>query len=259
MKVCKLGRLMFANYHISILKYCTFFFWQISYHRFPVTVLNVSLYIETEKSNNIIVIGHCSNISKMYCMEQRLYNIRVGLMLFSIITSCKSKIWYQVPKSRSFLPVTVFGCVSYELNRKVDKEIGGIFNTLKNNTTENFLWNFYRIALSLQHTDKCYGNWTTETGVSEVHAKESVCVCVCVYIYICICVLHTTSITYTAIILHEALLIYPSFSLHICKQHGQWQPTQTTDKGIKKQKYIHTPDRRTALPSKHCRFPNILK
>jgi len=73
-----------------------------------------------------------------------------------------------------------------------------------------------------------------------------------IYIYACICV--STSITYTAIILHEALLIRPAFSLHICKQHGQWQPTQTTDNGIKKQKYLHTPDRRTGLPNKHCRF-----
>jgi len=185
-------------------------------------------------------------------------------MLFSIITSSKSKMWCQVSKIWSFLSVTVFGCVSYELSRKVDKETGGMRNTLKVTQLGIFC------GASIELHCHCY----THTNVMAIESLRLTCQkCrqkkVCTYIhtyvrtyvrtYVYICVLHTTFITYTAIILHEALLICPSFSLHICKQRGQWRPTQTTDNGIKKQKYIHTPDCRTDLQNKHCRFSNILK
>jgi hypothetical protein len=144
------------------------------------------------------VIGHCSNISKLCHMEQRLYNIRVGLMLFSIITSCKNKMWYQVPKTRTFLSVTVFGCVSYELNQKVDKETGGMCNTLKITPLRIFC------GACIELHCHCY----TQTYVVAIEplrlacqkcVQKKVCVyvCVCVYIYIhvihiyiyvCVCV-----------------------------------------------------------------------
>jgi hypothetical protein len=118
-------------------------------------------------------------------MERRLYNIRIDLMLFSIITSCKSKMWYQVSKTRSFLPVTVFGCVFYELNRKVDKEIGGIRNTLEITPLRIFC------GASRELHCQCY----TQTNVVATEPlrlacqkcrQKKACMCVCV----CMCI-HT--------------------------------------------------------------------
>jgi hypothetical protein len=135
------------------------------------------------------VIGHCSNISKLYRMEQRLYNIRIGLMLFSIITSSKSKMWCQVSKIRSFLSVTVFGCVSYELNRKVDKEIGGMRNTLK--ITQ--LGIFFGASIELHW--HCY----THTNVMTIESLRLTCqkgrqkkVCTYIHTYVCmhLCTAH---------------------------------------------------------------------